>query len=338
MWQEQWLEKECAIGDLPLQCAAVLRDTRLRYLQRGQPNAPKDNIILLPTYYGGALADNIALATGDSPLADPHWCLLIPGMLGSGQSTSPCNATATQRGMAFPRLRLADQVHAQQRMIKQLFGDVRLALVAGWSLGGMQSLQWGCLYPQQVQRVAAWCSGVRCYPHNQLFLRGLQAALEADPRCYSEQKAQAGLRAFAYIYASRAYGPAFLREQLYRALGHDSLQALLDDWQREHLVADQHNLLAVLDMWLHADISDNAHFHGNLSAALEALSMPALMMAARTDQYFLLEEMQADAAAIPAARFAVLETEWGHCAGGPGREPAAMRQLTSALAELLARE
>ena len=39
-------------------------------------------------------------------------------------------------------LTLADQVMAQARLVVMLFGDVTLALVAGWSLGAMQS-EWG---------------------------------------------------------------------------------------------------------------------------------------------------------------------------------------------------
>src|SRR5690606_5027362 len=98
MHSEQWLEKEIDIGDVTLQSGAVLQDVRVRYLQRGQANAPKDNIVLLPGYYGGAMSGNLPLASGDSPLAEPHWCLIIPGMLGAGESTSPSNASHSQRG------------------------------------------------------------------------------------------------------------------------------------------------------------------------------------------------------------------------------------------------
>ena len=63
MQTQQWLEHEIRLGDMPLQCGEVLRDARIRYLQRGRPNAPKDNIVLLPTYYGGAMAGNRALGT-----------------------------------------------------------------------------------------------------------------------------------------------------------------------------------------------------------------------------------------------------------------------------------
>lgn len=336
MHSEQWLEKEIDIGDVTLQSGAVLQDVRVRYLQRGQANAPKDNIVLLPGYYGGAMSGNLPLASGDSPLAEPHWCLIIPGLLGAGESTSPSNASHSQRGAGFPAISLADQVWVQRRMLDLLFGDCRLAMVAGWSLGGMQSLQWGCLFPERVSRVAAWCTGVKCYPHNLLFLLGLKAALQADPHWRNGARPVDGLRAFARVYASRAYGPRFLRDGLFQQLGFRTLDELLQFWEDDHLAMDHHDLLCTLDMWARADISDNAVFNGNLEQALTALTMPTLVMPSTTDQYFLEEESAADAASMPGAIYQPLHSDWGHCAGGPGREAASMGQLFSALRQLLA--
>jgi homoserine O-acetyltransferase len=337
MQTEQWIEHEMRLGDMPLQCGAVLRDTRIRYLQRGRPNAPKDNIVLLPTYYGGAMAGNRALGDGASPLADPRWCLLIPAMLGAGESTSPSNAHPAQAGARFPQITLADQVMAQARLVDMLFGDVTLALVAGWSLGGMQSLQWGCLLAQRVRRVAAWCSAARCHPHNLLFLRGLEAALLADPLSATDSKPVAGLRAFGRVYASRAYGPRFLVEGCHAALGFADIDALLRWWEADHLAMDHHDLLLVLRMWAGADIAANPRFAGDHTAALAAIGAPALVMPCATDQYFLVHEAEAEAACMPQADFRVMQSEWGHCAGGPGREPAAMAQLWQGLRDLLAR-
>jgi homoserine O-acetyltransferase/O-succinyltransferase len=337
MQPRQWLERETAIGDLALQGGETLRDTRIRWLQSGQPNAPKDNIVLLPTYYGGAMAGNRALGAGDSPLADPHWCLLIPAMLGGGESTSPSNAQAGQRGLQFPQITLADQVRAQARLLEQEFGAFELALVAGWSLGGMQSLQWACLYPERVRRVAAWCSAARCHPHNLLFLLGLEAALLADPLAHGDDKPERGLRAFGRVYASRAYAPRFVADALYRELGFADLAQLLQWWEDDHLAMNHHDLLLVLRMWAQADIAANERFNGDHDAALRAITAPALLMPCATDQYFLVHESQAEAARMPRADFRILDSHWGHCGGGPGREAAAMAQLWQALRELLAR-
>jgi len=42
------------LGDLALESGATLRQARLCYQIVGQPNAARDNIVLLPSYYGGS--------------------------------------------------------------------------------------------------------------------------------------------------------------------------------------------------------------------------------------------------------------------------------------------
>ena len=39
---------------------------------------------------------------------------------------------------------------------------------------------------------------------------------------------------------------------------------------------------------------------------------------------------------MPNAELRVIESVWGHCAGGPGREASAMTQLQAAVEDLLA--
>lgn len=339
MHDQAWQKHRFDLGDFQLQSGQWLHDCYIEYSQWGEVNAPKNNIVLLPTYYGGAIAGNYALAEAGSPLRRADFCLLIPGMLAAGESSSPSTALGEQSGCGFPAIRLADQVLAQAAMLQGLFGDqYQLQLVAGWSLGGMQSLQWACLLPERVKRVAAWCSGTRCYPHNRLFLEGLRSALLADPLAQSDTQPVAGLRAFAHVYASRAYSAAFVRQGMYQQLGFDNLQQLLDWWEQDHLAMNHHDLLAVLDMWSRADISDNSRFNGDSQAALAAINMPCLIMPCSSDQYFLVEEAQADAARIQSARFSVMQSDWGHAAGGPGREANAMKQLYAALVDLLAEQ
>ena len=337
MLDQTWQKRRFDLGDIQLQSGQWLRDCYIEYGQWGEANAPKNNIVLLPTYYGGAIAGNYPLTAPGSPLRRPDLCLLIPGMLAAGESCSPSTAADGQRGRDFPTLTLADQVSVQAALLQGLFGqEYQLQLVAGWSLGGMQSLQWACLFPERVKRVAAWCSGTRCYPHNRLFLEGLRSALLADSLVDSDSQPVAGLRAFAHVYASRAYSAAFVRQGMYRQLGFDNLQQLLDWWEQDHLAMNHHDLLAVLDMWARADISDNLHFNGDRQAALAAIRMPCLIMPCVSDQYFLVEEARADAARIQSSKFFVMQSDWGHAAGGPGREASAMKQLYAALADLLA--
>ncbi|MEL0169463.1 MAG: alpha/beta fold hydrolase [Pseudomonadaceae bacterium] len=340
MQKYQAVEKDFHAGDFVLQCGEVLRDTRLRYLQIGKLNNERNNLIVLPTYYGGTHHGNLPLIGAPSPIDPDRYCILIPNLLGNGQSTSPNNAHQSQRGPDFPPVSLYDNVMLQHQMIDECFGGAHIALVAGWSMGGMQALQWGCLFPDQVKRVASICATARCWPHNYVFLEGVKAALTCDSAWMLGRYASApvaGLEAFGRVYAGWAYSQAFFRRELYRELGFDSIEALLQYWEDDHLEQDANNLLSVLNTWQHGDISANSVWNGDFKGALNGIKAECLIMPSSTDLYFTAEDARAEAELVPNVRFKALESDWGHCAGAPGRNPLDTKSISDALTALMTR-
>ncbi len=344
MAEHQWLEQTHELGDWPLQHGGVLRDARLVYVSAGTLNAARDNLVLLPSYYGGTHRGVLPFigAPGrrhPAPLQPSRHCLVVVNLFGNGVSTSPDNAHPSQRGADFPRVSLYDNVRAQKHLLETRFEDAPPALVMGWSMGGMQALQWGCLYPERVGRVFSICATARCWPHNRVFLEGVRAALTTDAAWQHGRYTtppEAGLRAFGRVYAGWAYSQAFFRHALYQQLGFDSIDALLDYWEADHLAQDANNLLAVLDTWRHGDISANPVYAGRFEAALAALRMPTRIMPGSTDLYFTAEDATWEAARMPGARCTPLTSDWGHCAGAPGRNPVDTAAIMDACAELLA--
>ncbi|XKH02186.1 alpha/beta fold hydrolase [Marinobacter nauticus] len=338
MTDSEWVIDDFLAGPLPLVSGKILQNARLRYHRIGRLNAPKDNLVLLPTYYGGAAAGNHPWVSRGGPLDPERYCIVIPAMLGAGESSSPSNTVGAQAGPGFPRISLYDNVMLQKRLLDEVFGGARLALVMGWSMGGMQALQWGCLFPERVDAVLAVCATARCYPHNQVFLEGVKAALTCDQAFregrYSKPP-ERGLKAFARVYAGWAYSQAFFRNEGYRQQGFDSLEALLVFWEKDHLRQDANDLLAVLATWQTADISANPFFQGHYREALGRLVMPTLMMPSETDLYFTTTDARADTAAMPGGRCQPLDSDWGHVAGGPGREPDSHQLILAAASELL---
>lgn len=339
---EQWVKRDFQAGDLPLANGDVLVNARLHYHQIGQLNAPKDNLILLPTYYGGAAVGNhpwVGKKSANANLLDPdRYCIVIPALLGAGESSSPSNTHGPQAGADFPAISLYDNVLLQKRLVDEMFGEARLALVMGWSMGGMQALQWGSLFPERVGAVLATCCTARCYPHNRVFLEGVKAALTCDP-AFQDGRYQTpparGLKAFARVYAGWAYSQAFFRENLWRELGFRSIEELLAFWEQDHLGQDANDLLSVLATWQGGNISDNPVFNGDYAAALSAITMPTRVMPSATDLYFTAEDATFDAARMPGAELQVLESHWGHIAGGAGRDTMSHAQILNAAASLL---
>ncbi|PHQ25446.1 homoserine acetyltransferase [Marinobacter guineae] len=338
MTEFQWVKENYVAGDLALSSGDTLRSARLHYHQIGQLNAPKDNLILLPTYYGGAAAGNHPWVGRHSPLDPDQYCIVIPSLLGAGESSSPSNTPGEQAGPNFPAVSLYDNVMLQKRLVDEVFGGASIALVMGWSMGGMQALQWGCLFSDQVRAVLATCCTARCYPHNQVFLEGVKAALTCDQNFrdgHYPSPPERGLRAFGRVYAGWAYSQAFFRRARWRELGFDSVEALLQFWEQDHLAQDANNLLTVLNTWQRGDISDNPAFQGDYNSALAAITMPTRVMPSTTDLYFTREDAAGDAGRMPGAALEDLNSEWGHIAGGAGRDAPSHRQILAAADSLL---
>lgn len=325
------------LGDVTLVSGHVLQSAVLCYATFGALNASADNAILIPSYYTGTHRSYGRMIGPGRALDPERHFIIIADMFGNGVSTSPSHRPPGEARTTFPRLSIADNVACQRRLITSL-GVSTLRLVTGWSMGAMQSLWWGALYPEAVQSVLAVCGSASCWPLNQVFLDGVCAALRADQAFDAEPAVHPptrGLKAFARTYAGWAYSAQFYRDKLYKGLGFSSLESFLEAWEAEHVAWSAHDLLAMADTWRTADIGLLAA-DGTAEAALSMIRAPTLIMPCDTDAYFTVEECRLEAAAIPRAEVRVLNSPYGHCAGAPGRFPEESDRIDDAIRELLA--
>jgi homoserine O-acetyltransferase/O-succinyltransferase len=312
------------LPNFEFQCGVTLPEAQIVYQTYGSLNRNRTNAILYPTSYGAQHSDLEWLIHSDGILDPTRWFVIIPNMFGNGLSTSPSN---TDCGLAEQGFWLShfDNVRAQQRLLQETFQIEQLALVYGWSMGAQQSYHWGALFPNQVKRIAALCGTARTTDHNRIFLESLRSALTADPAWTGtkfESSPDRGLRTFARIYASWAASQAFYREGIYYKLGYASLEDyLIQAWEAGYRKRDPRNLLAMIDTWLHCDLSDNSLYQGNYVAALNAIQAKTLVMPATTDLYFTPDDCAAEAALIPNAQYQPIPSIWGHRAGNPYQNP-----------------
>lgn len=327
------------LGDFALQSGAVLPAARLAYRTYGTLNPEGTNAIVHPTAYSGVLADN-ASRIGPGKALDPErYFIVTVALFGNGQSSSPSNTPAPFDGPRFPDVTVADNVRAQHQLVTHL-GVKRLALVTGFSMGGLQSFEWGCAYPGFVERIAPIAGAARCSRHNYVFLSSLRMALSVDPNWNGGDyttRPEAGLRAFGRIYAGWGLSQAFYRQELDRtALGYPSLHAFLEErWDKGFLDHDPNDLLAMLWTWQHADISRNERFNGDFAAALAAITARATVMPSETDLYFPVADSEIEVAGMPNARLAVIPSVWGHAAGHDGTTPEDTAFMDAELTRLL---
>lgn len=328
------------LGDLRLQRGLTVPGARLAYKTYGTLADDKANAILYPTSFGAHHTDIEWLIGPGHILDTDRWFVVIPNMFGNGLSTSPSTIGEPFDKGRWPEFTHWDNVHAQKRLLQEVFGVERLALAYGWSMGAQQALHWGAIFPDRVERICAVCGSARTSPHNKVFLEGVRATLTADPAWrngYFAERPVRGLRAMGRVYAGWAMSQAFYREHLYREIGFSSLEDyLVRAWEANYLRRDADNLLAMLDVWTRSDISDNGIYKGDLDAALGAIKARTLVMPGRTDLYFTPEDSEAEAARIPGAEYRPIESVWGHRAGNPIECDADRTFLRDAVHELLA--
>lgn len=325
------------LGNVTLQSGELLQDAQLAYVTCGTLSTLSDNAVLCPTYYTGTHRENLGLVGPGRALDPEKYFIIIVNLLGNGESSSPSNHP-TQGGPRFPQVSLLDNVQAQWRLLEHL-GVERLALAFGWSMGAQQAYHHAALFPERVERLLAVCGSARTSPHNRVFLEGVKAALLADASfaggAYTEPP-RAGLGAFGRVYAGWAFSQAFFREGLYQRLGHATPEALLKAWELEHQGYDANDLLCVLDTWQRADVSDNPRYRGDFVQALSAIEAHAIIMPSSTDLYFPVEDNRLEVAHLRRGQLRVLESKFGHVAGGPNRIAEDTAFIETALRDLLA--
>jgi len=259
-------------------------------------------------------------------------------MFGNGLSSSPSNTPAPGNAADFPDITLFDNVKAQHQLLTSGLGVERIALVAGWSMAGCQAFQWAAQYPRMVKAILPFCASAKTAEHNIVFLEGIKAALQADA-VYDGGNYQSapirGLKAFARVYAGWAFSQSFYREQMYRLQGFDSAEALLRDWERDHLDWDANDLLCKLWSWQQGDIGRQSPYDGDFKAALTAIEARTIIIACDNDLYFRPEDNAFEVEHIRNGELRIYHSPWGHCVASPGNDPEFERFLDRAIEELL---
>lgn len=333
--------KTYELGDVVLQSGATIRGAKLAYKTFGTLNEAKDNVIVYPTWYSGQHYDNEWLIGSGMALDPEEYFIIIPNMLGNGLSSSPSNTPEPYNQSRFPNVTSYDNILLQHRLVTELFGIERIALVTGWSMGAQQTFQWGATFPEMVERIAPFCGSAKTSVHNFVFLEGVKAALTADEAWnngWYDKPPSKGLRAMARVYAGWGFSQSFYREKLFLQMGFSSLEDfLVGYWEGLFLNRDPNNLLTMLWTWQYGDISANPMYKGDFEKALGAITAKALVMPGLTDLYFPPVDNEYEVSLMPNAELRIIPSIWGHFAGAPGINPVDVMFIDNALKELLAR-
>ncbi|MEK3780386.1 alpha/beta fold hydrolase [Paenibacillus sp. FSL R5-0810] len=307
------------LGDVTLQSGVTLPNAFLAYKTYGRLNEKKDNVIVYPTAFGDHHVQNEWLIGNGMALDPREYFIIVPNLLGNGLSSSPSNTPPPFDRANFPQVTIYDNVQFQHRLVTEKFGIQKIALVVGWSMGGIQAFQWGASYPDMVERIAPFAGVAKTWPQTYVVLEGMKAALMAAVRfdlSKLNQLTAADMRAVGRVYAGWGLSQAFYREELYRELGFDTLADFVAGfWEESFMQMDPHNVLAMLWTGQNADISANPSYNGDFDQALRSIQALACVMPGSTDLFCTADDNEYEAKRMPNAVFNPIESIWGHFAG-----------------------
>jgi homoserine O-acetyltransferase len=160
----------------------VIPDCRVAYRAFGALDATRSNTVLIGTWLLGRSDDWPALLGSDGLVDTTRYYVLVVDALGDGHSSSPSNTDVGARG-AFSDLTITDMVESQYRLVTQL-GIHHLRAVLGFSMGGMQAIEWAVTHPSFVDKIVSIAGSPRVGAFDRLMwttmLDEIEAARRAD--------------------------------------------------------------------------------------------------------------------------------------------------------------
>ncbi|KAL8726949.1 MAG: hypothetical protein Q9166_006370 [cf. Caloplaca sp. 2 TL-2023] len=180
---------------LLLDWGGVLAEYDVAYETWGELNADKSNVILLHTGLSASSHAHSTLANPKpgwwekfigpgAPLDTDNYFVICTNVIGSCYgSTGPRSidpANGENYATRFPILTMQDMVRAQFRLL-DAFGIQRLYASLGSSMGGMQSLAAGILFPERVGKIVSISGCARSHPYSIAMRHTQRQVLMMDP-------------------------------------------------------------------------------------------------------------------------------------------------------------
>jgi homoserine O-acetyltransferase len=218
----------------PLENGEQILDCRVAYRTFGTLNAARSNVVLVPSWYGGTASDLVNFGyVGPGKIVDTdHYYVIAVNHFSNGVSSSPSNYGAAS-GQAFPDVSIRDSVRAQQRLLTDTLALNHIHAVVGFSMGGMQTLEWMMQYPGFATHYVA----VEATPwptfHDYLLWNSWMVALNL-PRETKAERANTNTL-LAGFDALSSWTPGYINREIAGKNHRESFSALIEDQSNDAL-------------------------------------------------------------------------------------------------------
>ncbi len=332
-----------SVGRLDLEEGGAIPDCRLAVTTWGRLNEARDNAILITTWYSGThQLWRDAYVGPDHALNPDEYFIVAINQIGNGLSVSPHNADGENGLLAmsnFPRVRIGDDVVAQERLLREHFGIERLALVIGGSMGAQQTYEWAVRFPDKVRRAAPIAGTAQNNPHDFLYVQSLCEQFWSDPGWNGgDYKSNAdvveGMKRHAHVWAVMGFSTEWWKQEQWRGLEFTSKEQFITDFLEPYFtVMDPNDLLTMMWKWQRGDVA--RHTNGDLAAALGRITAKTFVLPIDEDMFFPPRDCIAEQELIAGSELRVIEDVAGHI-GLFCVTPSYMPQVDRYLRELLA--
>lgn len=334
-----------SIGSFDLEEGGTIPDCQLAVTTWGELNEARDNAILITTWYSGTHQIWRDAYVGPEHALNPEKYFIVAiNQIGNGLSVSPHNATGANESISmssFPKVRIGDDVRAQEQLLREIFGIEKLQLVVGGSMGAQQTWEWLVRFPDKVLRGAPIAGTAQNTPHDFLFTEALNEQLWSDPGWNggdysSHEDVKDGLVRHAHLWGIMGFSTEFWKQEVWRALEFDSREAFLTGFLEPYFTAmDPNALLTCAWKWQRGDVARNTD--GDLAAALGRIKAKVFVMPIDEDMFFPPRDCEPEQKLTPDSELRVINDVLGHL-GLFAVAPTYMPQIDQHLGELLALE
>ena len=253
-----------------------------------------------PGWWDGLVGPGRALDTD-------RWFVVCANVLGGCQGTTgpaspmPGDETGRPYGSSFPVVSVRDMVRTQMAVLRHL-GIERWMSVIGGSMGGMQVLEWGVMFPERVRSLVPIATSAAASAQQIAFGSAGRKAIRLDPRW----------RGGDYYDAEPGDGPTeglaiarSIAQITYRSddvftdrFGREVVESLdgFSLWQRFQVeryleyqgakLARRFDANSYLCLTKAMDLHDLARGRGGLGQALVRISVPTLVMGISSDTLY----------------------------------------------------
>ena len=306
-----------------LESGETLPELTIAYHTYGRLNEEADNVV----WVCHALTANSDPAdwwpgtVEEGAFLDPvrHF-VVCANILGSPYGTTSPLHTDPRTGQPyygdFPRYTIRDIVNAH-RVLADALGIGHIDTLVGCSVGGFQAVEWAVMEPERFTRLALMATDAVATPWTVAIDETQRMAIEADPTWgeRSAEAARAGLAAARAIGLLSYRGPSGYnlsqQDPDDLPLGAPRRSCSYQRHQGDKLVRrfDAYSYHAILNAF---DTHDVGRGRGGLDAALGRIKARTLVVGLTTDIVFPADEMKILAGRIPGARYAEIESPYGH--------------------------